>query len=144
MLVEDATAKQYLGHTFRLLKPGGRAYFQNRVGAEDACAWFPKSELAHWWQAQIAGAVKETVTTETVEIAGRIVEVSYPCIPAALRSLNQQVSLIASAGFTIEQARVVTPGANSPFEVVLIAAKNSEPLKAQSSSDKSARRCAGR
>jgi len=126
LIVDEGAAGRYLAHAARLLKPGGRAYYQNLVPADDAEAWCPRERgLVEWWRQRIAQASEMTSRPSTYEVEGRLVEVEIPVIPSAKRDLRQQVSLLTRAGFVVESASVVTPGMNSPFEAVLVAARPS-------------------
>jgi SAM-dependent methyltransferase len=122
MLVEDSDARRYLGHAFRLVRPGGVAHYQNLVPADEAAVRFPdRAELVEWWRERRAQREAQTVFTDTYEVEGRSIEVQRPRTPAAFREVRQQVSLVTQAGFEVQHACVVTPGVNSPFEVILTA-----------------------
>jgi SAM-dependent methyltransferase len=124
VIVDEDAVDRYLAQAARLLKPGGRAYYQNLVPADDAEAWCPRERgLVEWWRQRIIEASEMTTRSSTYEVDGRQVEVKIPVIPSAKRDLRQQVSLLTRAGFVVESARVVTPGMNSPFEAVLVAAR---------------------
>ncbi len=122
MFRDDDDAIRYLTEASRVLKPGAPLFLQERVSAEEAEAWFPHSELVPWWRERTTGDPPD-MATSTYMGEGRTIEVTYPIIAAALRDLREHVTLLTRAGFAVEQARVVTPGVNAPFEAVLLARK---------------------
>ena len=124
IIASDDAAARYLSHAYRLLRPGGSAYYQNLVPADDAQTWFPQeTKLVESWRERLREARTKATVLRSYEVGGRTVEVEMPVIPSARRGLVQQVALLSRAGFVVESARVVTPGMNSPFEAILVAHK---------------------
>jgi len=124
IITEDEAARRYLAHAFRLLRRGGCAYYQNLVPADDAEAWLPgKAQLAGSWRQRLAEAQATGSFIRSYEANGHSVEVELAVISSAKRPLIQQVALLGQAGFSVESARVVSPGLNSPFEAILISRK---------------------
>ncbi len=125
LIKSDEDARQYLSRVFRALKPGGLMYLQELVPADDAEAWCPwEAERVAWWRERTSRSDPDDPVKDTYEVEGRAIEVVRPSTPTAFREVRQHVSLLTGAGFRVQSARVVTPGANSPFEVILVTAKS--------------------
>jgi len=123
MLLDESVALRHLQGAFRILKPGGLAYYQNAVSVEDAARWFPHDEGVARWRALLESPA--AVKRMAYEVVDRTVEVEMPWIPFARRGLGQQVSLFGQAGFTVRES-LVKRGLNSPFEALVVASRPSD------------------
>jgi SAM-dependent methyltransferase len=125
MIGDLEDANRYLAHAYRILKPGGRAFFQNLVSSDEAKRWYPK--MAEWINEQ-ARRSKEFSGKDTERqvftVDGRRVEVDVPIrLGGTSRDLTDYNRLLTYAGFKVVSALVKYPGVNSPFEAVIVAGK---------------------
>lgn len=124
MIGDQQDAQQYMSQAFRVLKPCGHIFLQNRVTPEEAKVWFPGMEK--WideWVAHSIQCVDDTVK-QVFQLQEREVTVDVPIrLGAVSRNAADYVMLVTQAGFQVEHACVKPRGVNSPFELVVIAAK---------------------
>lgn len=123
VMEEAEDAHRHVASAYRVLKPGGVAYFQNMVPPEEAVSWFPAlREEIELWQRRITSSGSTKV--ERYQVDGRQISVEVPSrLGNTHRDVRTQVSLLASAGFRIDHVVVHTPGVNSPFEAIITAQK---------------------
>lgn len=124
MIADPQDALQYMAHAYRVLRTLGHIFLQNRVTADEAKIWFPN--MAKWiddWVSKSKRHYGETVR-EVFQQNDRDIAIDVPVdLGAISRSTAEYIALVTQAGFQVEHACVKTGGANSPFELVVIAIK---------------------
>lgn len=124
MISHPDDVSQYLSDVFHILRPEGEAFFQNRVSPEEANRWFPrKKEWIENWEQRI-NQCNSDVECQCITTNERTVELQVPVrLGAIFRDVAEYVSLLTKTGFEIRHVCAVSPGVNSPFEVVITAMK---------------------